>query len=370
MSKHYIYTLSDPISKEIRYVGKSNNPEKRLRRHLSDYCLFESWTSKNKWLLYLKNNNLFPLLGVIDEGDDESIDNLEIKWISHFKNAGFNLTNMTNGGDGFNWTGKKHSKESLEKLKLCSPFRKEVIQFNLNNEVVDIFNSIHECEKITDFYRSHISKCCRRFNKTVGGYYFRFIDKYFTCDKSNSHIDLEYLNKKILEFNSKKQRHITKKEELRIKLKESSKKKGVTQYDLEGFVMSKFDSISQASIKTGIHIGLISKCCNLKGYYTVNNTTFRFEKDDFDYKPYNSSVQVNSKRVCKYDLCGKLIEIYDSIKQACRENNISSDENIISCCKRKINKKNGKFVIVKGHTYRFFVDTKGKDITLDPLHNN
>ena len=371
MNKQYIYTLYDPISKEIRYVGKSNNPEERLKRHLSDYSLCESWTDKNKWLLHLKNKNLLPLMTIIDTGNDSNIDELEIKWISYYKNTGLKLLNMTDGGDGFNWRGKKHTNESIEKLKLCSPFRKEIIQFTLENEVVNIFNSMHECEKITGLSRTHISKCCHNGkNKTVGGYYFRFIDNYFPCIKSKSSINLDMLNKIISEFNDNKKSYITKKEELKIKLKKlsNSRKKPVVQYDLNGNILNSFDSMSDAKNKTGCHIGLISKCCNFKSYFTVKGTTFRYEEDQFDYLPYNYSIQITSKKICKYDLDGKLIKIYDSIKQACRENNIVSDSNIISCCRRKINKKNGKFIMVKGHTYRFFNDTKGDDLPLVSLN--
>ena len=32
--KIYIYTLTDPNTNMIRYIGKSNNPDKRLRIHL------------------------------------------------------------------------------------------------------------------------------------------------------------------------------------------------------------------------------------------------------------------------------------------------------------------------------------------------
>lgn len=33
--RNYIYILKDPVSNEIRYVGKSNNPNNRLKRHLN-----------------------------------------------------------------------------------------------------------------------------------------------------------------------------------------------------------------------------------------------------------------------------------------------------------------------------------------------
>ena len=356
--KQYIYTLTDPISLEIRYVGKSSKPEDRLKRHLSDYNLAESWTKKNKWLLYLKNENLKPILNIIDEGDDSNINELEIKWISHY-NEITTLTNMTEGGDGFSWLGKKHTSLSVDKMKFNHPLRREVIKFDLDNNIIDIFNSIHECSDVTGLDRSHISKCCKNVkNITVGGYYFRFIDGYFPCVKSKSEPDLDKINSVVEDFNNNKKTYLTREEIFKKKRKDGSvkKKKSVIQYNLDGNILGEYKSLSEARDKTNCHIGLISKCCKEKSYYTVNNTTFRFSTDIFDYVPYNKSIQVSSKKICKYNLSGELVEVYDSIKQAVRDNSIASDGNIISCCRRKVNKKNGEYVVVKGFTYRYFDD--------------
>lgn len=35
MKEVYIYTLEDPITSEIRYVGKANNMESRFKNHLN-----------------------------------------------------------------------------------------------------------------------------------------------------------------------------------------------------------------------------------------------------------------------------------------------------------------------------------------------
>lgn len=364
--KQYIYTLIDPISKEIRYVGKTKDSKDRFKRHMSDYSLIESWTEKNKWLLNLKNNNLNPIIEIIDEGDNNNINKLEIKWISYFRSLGIKLTNMTDGGDGCDNTGRKHKVETIEKMKLCHPKRREIIQFDLDNKIVDIFNSAHDSSEKTGFPRSSISRCCLGKYIQVKGYYFRFIDDYFPCNKANGVVDILLLKSKIDEFNSNKKKYFTKRQELNLKIKETRIKNGIIksiiQYDLDGNVLGNYESMSDARDITGCHIGLISKCCNKKSYYTVNNSTFRYSNDLFDYIPYNKSIQINSKKICKYGLDGELVYIYDSIKQAMRDNIISSDANIISCCRKKINMKTGKFIKVKGFTYRYYDDTKGMSL--------
>jgi hypothetical protein len=353
----YIYVLKDPISNEIRYVGKSNNPEKRLKRHLSRYGLIESWTPKNKWILYLKNNNLEPIMEVIDSTTGD-INELEIKWIKHYRDLGLNLTNSTDGGDGFDWTGVKHRPETLEKMRLCHPNRKEVIQFDLDNKIINFFRSFKEAERVTSLDRSQISGCCRNKKHyiTVGGFYFRTIDNYFPCIKSDKNPDMDYINSEIDNFNLMKTSYLTKKDELNNKLKESSKskRKPVTHYDLSGNVLGDYDSISEASVKTGCHISLISNCCKSK-YYTVSNTTFRYKNDVFDYEPYVPKNHNNSPRkICKYDISGNLLKIFDSIKQAISDSK-SNYDNIIKCCKKKY-RKNGEPIQVKGFIYRYLED--------------
>jgi len=93
----YIYTLEHPITNEIRYIGKTNSPERRLHHH---------WTvghkSNNKtgnWLKSLKKLKLKPIMTIIDETTDDW-QQLEMYWISQFKTWGFKLTNHTNGGEG------------------------------------------------------------------------------------------------------------------------------------------------------------------------------------------------------------------------------------------------------------------------------
>ena len=44
-----IYTLTDPITNQVRYVGKSNNPLKRYYKHLNE-SLKSTKTHKNNWI--------------------------------------------------------------------------------------------------------------------------------------------------------------------------------------------------------------------------------------------------------------------------------------------------------------------------------
>lgn len=39
MENYYIYALIDPTDNIIKYIGKTNNIEKRLKKHISKYSI-------------------------------------------------------------------------------------------------------------------------------------------------------------------------------------------------------------------------------------------------------------------------------------------------------------------------------------------
>lgn len=109
----YIYTLSHPITKEVRYVGKTNNIKNRKNSHFNRKNCEKKQTPKDCWILSLLNKNLCPILEVIDETEGQW-EWLEQYWISQFKCWGFKLLNLTEGGD-VGRTGKL-SKEHKQKI--------------------------------------------------------------------------------------------------------------------------------------------------------------------------------------------------------------------------------------------------------------
>lgn len=96
MNTTFIYSLEDPITGQIRYVGKSNNIKKRLVQHRFD----NHKSYKTNWIKSLKDNNLEPILNIIDEVPKEEWSFWEKHYISLYKSWGFKLTNGTDGGDG------------------------------------------------------------------------------------------------------------------------------------------------------------------------------------------------------------------------------------------------------------------------------
>lgn len=92
----FIYTLSDPRTSVVRYVGKSNDPEYRLINHCKDKRL----TKNKSWIVSLRNQGLKPLLEIIDEVPAEEWEFWEQYWIAQMRVWGFSLNNLTAGGKG------------------------------------------------------------------------------------------------------------------------------------------------------------------------------------------------------------------------------------------------------------------------------
>lgn len=102
METYYIYTLEDPITNEIRYVGYTKTSlSRRLRSHLKDVSEAESKARKwNKRLSWIKSVGT-PIIIELDScNTKEEAYRLECYWINQLIQWGFNLTNMTSGGDG------------------------------------------------------------------------------------------------------------------------------------------------------------------------------------------------------------------------------------------------------------------------------
>src|SRR5690348_14115498 len=99
-----IYILKDPITLEIRYVGKSKTPFKRFKEHLyrarkGNKTYVYTWIRK---ILKLGNTPILEILEYTDNWIER-----EIYWISYYKRTN-KLTNLSEGGEGS--LGYKHTK--------------------------------------------------------------------------------------------------------------------------------------------------------------------------------------------------------------------------------------------------------------------
>ena len=107
-----IYCLKDPITNEIRYIGKTVNLKERLANHI--YKSKSSKTHCASWIKSLISKGFKPIIQEIEEC--ENWQEREIYWIEYYKSQGASLTNHTIGGEGRVCDGKSTIKGDIEIL--------------------------------------------------------------------------------------------------------------------------------------------------------------------------------------------------------------------------------------------------------------
>ena len=91
----YIYALIHPISKEIRYIGKTLNLKQRLMSHKSS---FKKTTHVSNWISSLLKQNLSPEMIIIETCDESNWEKREKHWIAYYRER-VKLCNITDGGE-------------------------------------------------------------------------------------------------------------------------------------------------------------------------------------------------------------------------------------------------------------------------------
>lgn len=96
MKKH-IYGLIDPITQEMKYIGQSQAPKKRLIAHISEAKHHAGSNRKNHWLRSLLVKGLLPSLKILIECECSDATFYEKELIEAYKST---LVNTAPGGIG------------------------------------------------------------------------------------------------------------------------------------------------------------------------------------------------------------------------------------------------------------------------------
>lgn len=215
----FIYLLKDPITLDIKYIGKSDDPNNRLTEHIrkSKY----KNTYKNNWINGLLKSGNLPIMEIIDVVEKNEWSDSEKKWISHYKKLGCKLTNLTDGGDGGNFgdevnklisqklknrvfssktiklmsesakkrkmsdegrkllsekrKGKNNSMFGKKQSKYCIESKyKPVIQYSLDGNILKEWKSLKEVSEYLLINRNTIRMVCNNQRKSAGGYKWKF----------------------------------------------------------------------------------------------------------------------------------------------------------------------------------------------------
>ena len=214
MTEVFIYSLEDPETKEIRYIGKTvQKLEKRLTAHI-----YESKHRKNhkcNWINKLNKNGNNPTIKLIDIVSEDDWEFWEMYWIERFKSWGFNLVNHTPGGEGY-----RHSKETKEKIRQANSGENHYFYGKKHKKISK--------EKISDsLIGNKYAKGFKHSEKTKEKVGAKTREYYKKNPRTKEH------NKKIGDSNSR------------------AKAKPIYQYDTNRNLIRKFNSVRSAVTELG-----------------------------------------------------------------------------------------------------------------------
>lgn len=109
-----IYALCHPRTGIVRYVGKTaNDPHRRLVYHIHASNKHTRHLPSGRWLQKLKQDGLRPIVATIELAGSDWAER-EAFWIKKFRSYGFDLLNLTDGGEGLR--GYVPTEEHKEKI--------------------------------------------------------------------------------------------------------------------------------------------------------------------------------------------------------------------------------------------------------------
>jgi len=222
-NKTYIYSLIDPTTKQIRYIGKADNPTDRLYKHLADKRV----NHRTCWIKSLKKKGLKPIVEILAIVDKKQWQNWERFFIKYYKGRGFKLVNGTLGGDGVVATDEVRKKIS-NKLS-----RKQVLQYSLEGELVKVYRNCVNAGKDNEILTNCIQGVCVGKNQSAGGFMWQY------------HIKGDEMLKTIKPYK---------------RIMGCRKPTRVKQLDTDKNLVAVFNSINEASRKTGTDRSSIQLC--------------------------------------------------------------------------------------------------------------
>lgn len=209
MSKYkgfLIYGLKDPLTNEIRYIGRSSSGLKRPTEHFRPHKLKQK-SKKSSWIKSCLNKGYSPEIVILEKFNDfKQLNQAEKRWIKYYNDLGHKLTNHTKGGDGIN--GYRHSKETKRKISeaskkqwlndstiKCKKISKGVSEYFSknenrlkaaklkgakpfivfkNNEVIGKWESIRQCSRQLKLDSGSISRVLKGEYKHTRGYSLKY----------------------------------------------------------------------------------------------------------------------------------------------------------------------------------------------------
>jgi hypothetical protein len=259
----YIYKLIDPITSEIRYIGQTDNIKRRYNDHMSSSLNKNSSsynTYKSCWIRKILNNNLLPIIEVIEECDTLETSNIREKYyINKLNNDGYKLTNsyVSDVTEFSIETKKKMS--SAKKGKTLEEIVGEEKASELRNYYSERMKMQNPNKSGDDIVRGKISDTLKE--------YFSNPENHWAYGLKMTNEHNEKLRQSKLNNPKNVGNRLPRTEEQKEKIRKSIlgkkvKRHRILQYDLDGNLIREWKSLREIeSHDSTLKRNQISKCC-------------------------------------------------------------------------------------------------------------
>lgn len=125
----FIYALCAPDSGKARYIGKADDPQKRLMRDHLGLARRGRKTHLHNWIREVLAQGGTPKLEILFKVPNDEWQFWEKFMISGFAEEGYGLVNQTPGGEGGPvWLGRKQTVEHIANLSAARKGQKRTLE--------------------------------------------------------------------------------------------------------------------------------------------------------------------------------------------------------------------------------------------------
>lgn len=313
MRKYLFYVLTssdDPTN--IRYVGTTT---KTLKQRFSSHKYNATHKERrsqpvHKWM-YKKMQDGFQInITEIDQCDENIWESTERKWIQYYKELGYDLLNVSEGGQGV-ITKEVRSKSGLQRS--IDAHKHAVYALNENKEIVYFFDSINEATKFFKLKsKSSISNALKGRTSRSCGFYWVYKKDY---DSGKVMIINDY--DKLKNYHNK------------ICIK-------VFKFNKQGTLLMKYDSLLKCSqaeklSRNGLHSAIKNKLLFHNYYWAITDTIDikEYTKINFPYIQYDKNQNI-LRKFTSYEEIAKFYNVSTStIYRYVKEGKFFDDGTII-----------------------------------------
>ena len=285
-NNYYVYQHVRLDTQEVFYVGKGKG--KRA---------YSTWGRNKHWCHIVNKAGRYVEIIQSQLTERESLD-LEIKTIANYREIGYALCNMTNGGEGT--SGYIPNAETRVKMSIAAD-KKAVV-----NNFGEFYESASEASRVTGFSCANISRCCLGTRKSTGNYNGEKVVWVLEEDKDT-------LAQRVIEANDNKPLG-------------PRGKKVINNFN------EAYDGVRAVARATGLDRASISACCRgevnyagIRGYAKII-WVFKVDEGTLSQRVIEASYAHGKKAVSN-----NFGEFYESASEASRVTGVHH-ANISECC--------------------------------------